>query len=83
MEKDGKFKKVTDTMDRKKYIMEKHYGAMYYKGTDLEYDDTTGYIVSPGVCNGDYGGPLFYRTKYRDYTYIIVLGLPKNLEISF
>ena len=71
MEKDGKFKKVKE--DARKHIKDKHYGAMYYKDTDL--GKRLSYIVSPGVCNGDYGGPLFYRTKYRGYTYKIVTGL--------
>ena len=56
MDESGKYTKVTDKEEAHKHIMTHHYGAKFYKGTDLS--KTMEYVVSPGVCNGDFGSPL-------------------------
>lgn len=73
MLKDGEFTKVDDKMKAKEYIMEKHYGAMHYK--DLELGKKMEYVVSPGVCNKDYGGPLYYEFTKNSFKTFIVTGL--------
>ena len=73
MKSSGKFTKVTDKEEMEKYIMENHYGAKYYTGTDL--GKNMEYVVSPGVCNGDYGGPLYYEMDENGTKHFIVTGV--------
>ena len=55
-----------------KRMMEKHYGAMYYNGTGL--GKRLEYVVSPGICNGDFGGPLYFELKDDEKMRFIITG---------
>ena len=65
--------KVTDKDEIAKHLMEKHYGAKHYKGSTL--GENMEYVVSPGVCNGDYVGPLYHRLEANaKYKHFVVTG---------
>ena len=65
--------KVTKKSEIAKHLMEKHYGAMHYKGTTL--GKNMEYVVSPGICNGDYGGPLYHKLMANaEYKHYVVTG---------
>ena len=65
MVENGEFVKKTGN-EMKQLLYSKHYAAKFLTDNLPGLKEKMEYIVSPGVCNDDIGGPLYFNNDDND-----------------